>query len=132
MSQLLLTRSPYRQEFAASNARSFRKIRVTPIKWKLDFGPKTIIAAGIVVTIAMSVLYLMHFNQVATKGYDLERLQADRQTLMDQNQVSNMNIDKVKSMPSILASARIQSMVKAGSVTFVRGDAALANANVGS
>ncbi len=133
MSQLLLTRSPYRQEFINSSARrSFHRTRVTPIKWKLQFGPMTLIVGLIIVAVSMSILYLMHFNQVATKGYDLKRLEVDRQQLMDQNQLSNMNIDKVTSMPSILASTRIQTMVKAHEVTFVRGDSALASASAGT
>jgi len=99
------------------------------MKWKLQFGPMTLIVGLIVVAVMMSMLYLMHFNQVATKGYDLKRLEVDRQQLLDQNQVSNSNIDQVKSMPSILQSNRIQRMVRANNVSFVRGDTALAKAD---
>lgn len=129
MSHLLLTRSPYRQEYMNSSMRSFRRTRVSAIKWQFQFGPMTLIVALVVVALAMSMLYLMHFNQVATKGYDLKRLEVNRQQLMDQNQVSNMNIDKVKSMGTIMASTRIQTMVKANDVSFVRGDTALAKAD---
>lgn len=134
MSQILLSRSPYRQEFMNSAARSFRRARtrVTPIKWQLQFGPMTVIVGLIFAAVGMSVLYLMHFNQVATKGYDLKRLEVDRQQLMDQNQLSNTNIDRVKSMQSILASQRIQRMVKGNNVAFVRGETALAKADIGS
>jgi hypothetical protein len=132
MSQLLLTRSPYHQEFLNSAERPFRRTRVTAMKWKFEFGPMTLIVGLVMVAIVMSVLYLWHFNQVATKGYDLKRLEVDRQALMDQNQISNMQIDKVKSMQSILNSTRIHGIVQAGTVTFVRGDAALASANIGS
>lgn len=129
MSHLLLTRSPYRQEFMNSGMKRFRRTRVSAIKWQLQFGPMTLIVGLIFVAVAMSMLYLMHFNQVATKGYDLKRLEVDRQQLMDQNQMSNMNIDKVKSLDAITGSARIQRMVKANNVSFVRGDTALAKAD---
>lgn len=132
MSQLLLTRSPYRQEFMNSSMRRFRRTRVTPIKWQLQFGPMTLIVGLVVLAMAMSMLYLLHFNQVATKGYDLVRLEADRQQLLDHNQLSNRSIDQVKSMDSILKSNRIGRMVKANNVTFVRGDSALAKADAGS
>jgi len=128
MSQLLLTRSPYRQEYMNSAVRPARRTRITAMKWKFEFGPMTLIVGLVFVAVMMSVLYLMHFNEVATKGYAVARLEADRQQLQDQNQVSSMNIDNAKSMPSILASARIQSMVKAKDITFVRGDSALAKA----
>ncbi len=129
MSHLLLTRSPYRQDFINSGMRRFRRTRVSAIKWQLQFGPMTLIVGLVFVAVAMSMLYLMHFNQVATKGYDLKRLEVDRQQLMDQNQMSNINIDKVKSMDSIMGSSRIQRMVKANNVSFVRGDTALAKAD---
>lgn len=129
MSQILLSRSPYRQEFMNSSMRRFRRTRVTPLKWKLQFGPMTLIGGLVVLGVSMSILYLWHFNQVATKGYDLKRLEVDRNQLMEQNQVSNMNIDKVKSMGSILGSGRIQRMVRANDVSFVRGDTALAKAD---
>lgn len=129
MSQILLSRSPYRQEFMNSSMKRFRRTRVTAMKWKFEFGPMTLIGGLVVVAVGLSILYLMHFNQVATKGYDLKRLEVDRQQLMDQNQVSNMNIDTVKSMNSVLTSNRIQRMVKANNVSFVRGDTALAKAD---
>ncbi len=132
MSQLLLTRSPYRQEFMNSSMRRFRRTRVTPIKWQLQFGPMTLIVGLIILAVMMSILYLMHFNQVATKGYDLVRLEADRQQLLDHNQLSNRSIDQVKSMDSILKSNRIGRMVKANNITFVRGDSAIAKADAGS
>ncbi len=112
-----------------SSMRRFRRTRVTPLKWKLQFGPMTLIGGLVVLGVSMSILYLWHFNQVATKGYDLKRLEVDRNQLMEQNQVSNMNIDKVKSMGSILGSGRIQRMVRANDVSFVRGDTALAKAD---
>lgn len=132
MSQLLLTRSPYRQEFMNSSMRRFRRTRVTPIKWQLQFGPMTLIVGLIILAVMMSILYLMHFNQVATKGYDLVRLEADRQQLLDHNQLSNRSIDQVKSMDSILKSNRISRMVKANNITFVRGDSAIAKADAGT
>jgi len=134
MSQLLLSRSPYRQEFMNSAAQGVRRVRtrVSSIKLKMQFGPMTVIVGLIFAAVGMSVLYLMHFNQVATKGYDLKRLEVDRQQLMDQNQLSSTNIDRVKSMQSILVSPRIQGMVKGNNVAFVRGDTALAKADIGS
>ena len=104
---------------------------MTATKWKMQFGPATLVGLLVVVGIALSMLYLLHFNQVATKGYDLKRLEVDRQHLMDQNQLSNMNIDRVKSMPTILASGRLQRMVRASDVAFVRGDTAIAKADTG-
>lgn len=132
MSQLLLSRSPYRSELLASSVGAIRRARAVPMKMKFEFGPMTLIVGLILLAIGMSLLYLMHFNQVATKGYDLQRLQADRQTLMDQNQISNMSIDKVKSMSSIFASSRIQTMHKANDIIFVRGDSAMAKVGIGS
>ena len=132
MAHALLTRSPYRQEFMSSDMRRFRRTRVTATKWKMQFGPMTLVVGLVIAGIALSMLYLMHFNRVATKGYDLKRLEVDRQHLTTQNQLSNMNIDRVKSMPTILASGRLQRMVRANEVSFVRGETAIAKADIGS
>ena len=137
MSTLPLTRSPYRQQYFASTMRPRRRMRgmggmrAVSLNWEVFFGPTTIIVALIIVAVVMSFLYLLHFNQVATKGYDLKRLDVDRQQLLDQYQIANLNVSKVKSMDTILKSGRIQRMVRANNITFVRGDTALASANVG-
>lgn len=120
-------RSSYRQSYASSGIRSYHRTRVTPMKWKFVFGPMTLIIGLILAAMALSLLYLAHFNQVATKGYDLKRLEVARQHLLDEHQVGNMRLASATSMATLLKSDRIQRMVNARNITFVRGDTAIAS-----
>jgi hypothetical protein len=132
MSQLLLSRSPYRQEYLSSNIASYRRTRVTPLKWELVFGPMTLMVVLLLVGVTISILSLARFNQDATKGYDLKRLEVDRQALLNEYEISNMHLAQVKSFSTILSSSRIRRMTKPSAVSFVRGDAILASATSGS
>ncbi len=93
---------------------------------KFVFGPSAVIVGLIFVVLFMNFLHLLHFNQVATKGYDLRRLEMDRQHLLEQFQIKNMHVAEIKSLAAISHSGKAQSMVKSGDVIFVRGDTALA------
>lgn len=83
--------------------------------------------AGLVsLGILISFLYLVHFNQVATRGYDMKRLEMDRQQLLEQYETKNAYLSRAKSLDAIAQSNRAGNMVKAGEFTFVRGDTAVA------
>lgn len=89
-------------------------------------GPSVIIAGLFLIAIFISFLYLAHFNQVATRGYDMKRLEVDRQQLLEQYEGKNAHLSSAKSLDVIAKSGRVSSMVKSGELTFVRGDTALA------
>lgn len=132
MSQLLLSRSPYRQELASSKAAAPRRSRIATMKLHFEFGPTALIVGLMILVVFMSVLYLMHFNEVATTGYDLTRLQMNLQQLTDVSQVNNIDIARAKSLQSILNSPRVATMVKANSFIYVSGNTAIAKADEGS
>ena len=140
MSTIAINQSPYRRSaYLQSGFARRSRFQSTNLKeagrkqigLKISFGPFGVMAALFVLSMFFSMLYLMHFNQVATKGYDLKRLEIDRQQLLDQHQFENIKLAEVKSMGSILTSTRLQRMVNLNHVDFVRGDAALASANNG-
>ncbi len=129
MSTILLTQSPYRQSYMVSSNRRTRRLQIAPLNWKFSFGPKSLIVVLGIVGLAVSMMYLAHFNQVATKGYDLKRLEIDRQSLLDSNESENMRLADVKSMNAILTSNRIQRMVNVRNISYVHGDTAVASLN---
>ncbi len=140
MSNIAFTQSPYRpsnyqaSSFSRRNrvlASDHNLISRKKIGLKISFGPAGVMVTLFVLAMGASMLYLMHFNQVATKGYDLKRLEVDRQQLLDQHQFENIKLAEVKSMNSILHSTRLQRMVNLNKVDFVGGDTVLASANNG-
>jgi hypothetical protein len=94
---------------------------------KFRFSPITAIVGLFVVGVLMGLGYLTHFNQVATKGYDLRRLEADRQQLMNQNDIKNMKIAEAQSMARVIGSDRVSVMRRPAQLIYVRGNTALAS-----
>lgn len=94
---------------------------------RLEFGSSTVIVGLLVIAVGMSLAYLIHFNRVATKGYDLRRLEAARQELMTQYDIKNMKLAEAKSLNTIINSDRISAMRKPNELIFVRGNTALAS-----
>ncbi len=141
---MLLSRSPYRQGLQSSHprrrvlfaaksyARSYNaaepsgRIALARFK-KFEFGPMTIIVGLFLLSILLSCLYLMHFNRVATSGYDWRRLEADRAHLLNEYELRDMRLAQVKALSTIVGQDSIHSMHKANSVIFVRRDSDIAS-----
>lgn len=96
-------------------------------KMKFEIGPTSMIIGLATVALTMSLLYLAHYNSVATKGYDLRRLEAARQQLMTQYDIKNMKLAEAKSLSVIAASDKVDGMRRPGEVTFVQGTTAIAS-----
>jgi hypothetical protein len=115
----------FREARAIGGAGTMKKMRDTVLR--LQFGPATAISGLFVIAILLSLTYLAHFNQVATKGYDLRRLEADRQQLLNQYDIKNMKLAGVKSLSNIISSERVSAMRRPGEITYVRANTALAS-----
>lgn len=96
-------------------------------KVHFEFGPGTVMISLGVIAAVMSLSYLVHFNKVATKGYDLRRLEAERQELLSQYDVKNMKVAEATSLNYIINSDRLNGMRKPGEVIFVRSNTAIAS-----
>ncbi len=94
---------------------------------RLRFSPMTAIVGMLVIAVLISCGYLAQFNQVATKGYDLRRLEADRQQLMNQHDIKNMKLAEAKSMSRVIESDRVSVMRRPSELIYVRGNTALAS-----
>jgi len=94
---------------------------------KLEFGPSMAIVGLLLIAVLFILLYLAHFNQVATKGYDLRRLEADRQNLLDQYDIKNMKLAEAKSLATIIASDKVSAMRRPSEVSYVRGNTVIAS-----
>ncbi len=95
-------------------------------KASFELGSSTIIAGLTGFAILLGLGYLAHFNQVATKGYDLKRLEADRQQLLSQYEIKNMRLAEIQSLTTIIESEKADSMRRPFSVEYVRGNNVLA------
>jgi hypothetical protein len=89
---------------------------------KIDLGPSSLIIGLMLISAILMILYLATYNKIATKGYDLKRLEADHQQLMSQYDIRNMKLAQVRSLTNMIVTARIaDTMRKPATVEFVRG-----------
>lgn len=96
-------------------------------KRTFEFGARTIMVLLGVVAIFLSLAYLAHFNQVATKGYELRRLEADRQQLLSQYEIKNMRLAESMSLQNIRKSERVSAMRRPGEAVYLRANSELAS-----
>lgn len=109
----------------ASAKQFFHNVKAKKVHF--EFGPGTVMISLGVIAAVMSLSYLVHFNKVATKGYDLRRLEAERQELLSQYDVKNMKVAEATSLNHIINSDRLNGMRKPGEVIFVRSNTAIAS-----
>lgn len=95
-------------------------------KVRFEFGPGTVMAGMMVLAVGLSFAYLAYFNQVATRGYEMTRLEADRQQLLNQYEIKNMKLAEIRSLNYIAGTDHVSAMGRPGTVEFVRGDTAIA------
>jgi len=94
---------------------------------QLIIRPSTIIIGLFVIAASLSFIQLAHYNKVSTKGYELRRLEADRQQLMTQYELKNMKVAEAKSMSVIAVSDKTASMVRPANVEYIRGNTGIAS-----
>lgn len=96
-------------------------------KVKFEIGPRFVIIGLMGMVAFLSFAYLAHFHTVATKGYELRRLEADRNQLLNQYEIKNMRLAEMQSLTTIVESEKANTMRRANNIEFVRGNTALAS-----
>lgn len=102
MGQLIITKNP--------SANSF--IRKRTLSQQVRIGAFSLMMMILALIAGMGILFLTRFNSIATKGYLLNSLERDRIELIKQIERREMEIAKLRTLESILAAERTQSMVK--------------------
>jgi hypothetical protein len=133
MSQINVSYSPYRSEFRAARLSAQKPAaavaQVSDEVLKIDINPTVLIVVLFLLSLLLAALYLLNFNRVATKGYQLKRLEISQQELKDESDLKTLYLAKVKSMNGILNDSLLNGMHKPGQVEFVYGENVLAKAN---
>jgi cytochrome c-type biogenesis protein CcmE len=74
----------------------------------------------------MGFIYLYNFNANATIGYELSRLEYERDKLLTVQEQNNIDLSKSQSLDYIKQSSAITGMVKAHTVEYVGNEGTLA------
>lgn len=97
------------------------------VKLNYEFGSTAVIIGLFILAVSSSMFYLAHFSNVATKGYELKRLEADHQQLLNQYEIKNMKLAEVKALKRIASSERVSAMRRPSNIEFIHGTTAIAS-----
>ena len=74
----------------------------------------------------LSVMMLVNFNHVSTKGYTIKYLEVQQQKLWEENELIKKDLLEKKALSALSLSEKANSMVKPGEPIYVSGYSALA------
>lgn len=116
MSQLVLTRGikPNRGVFGRMAA-------------KIQMGPYFLVVSLVVFVALITVITLMYSARQVTKGYMLNQLEAEYQSLLRENETQDMQISTVRSLSFIEESNQVRYMTKPGQIVYVHSETAIAS-----
>lgn len=116
MSSILITNS-------GTTKKGFKK---KTLAQKVHIGANSLIIFIVSLICVISLIYLVHSNQTATKGYILKELQREKNDLAIENEIWDMKISRARSLSSLQNNSYVSDMVRADEPIFVRGDSAFA------
>lgn len=74
----------------------------------------------------IGVVFMINFNGNATMGYELTRLESERDKLKTVREQQNINLSRSQSLEFIRTSQRVGSMIPVNEVEYYNGDSAVA------
>lgn len=117
MSQLILTRNPQFHQAVRTHSNFPLTLRVG--RFFLMFSMTFLI--GI-----LSFVYLMKFTEIQTKGYQLRKLELERNSLISSTETQTTSIARLRSLKDITDSSIASRMVPARNPIFIRTDGSFA------
>lgn len=89
---------------------------------RIVVGPVFVIVFLLVFSGVLGLVQLASSNHFATKGYELRKLESDRQRLLDEYEVSSLKLSKARSLSEIIHSEQVARMRIMHDVVFLRGN----------
>lgn len=118
MSQLVL-------ENGAHYRKSLLKRLVPANLLSFAMSPYFLIVSLVVFVCLITLVTLISSTNEVTKGYMLNKLDAQQQALVKAREIANMQLSKVRSLDSIKSSSKVSSMVRPKVLVYVHGDSVL-------
>lgn len=84
-----------------------------------EFGPYFLVASLCFFVVLVTVITLVFSTRQVTKGYVLNKLEDQHQTLIKEGEQKQMQISKVRSLNYIEQSSKVSSMVRPEQIAFV-------------
>jgi hypothetical protein len=115
MSQLVL-------EKGASYKKSLLK-RIVPARLlNFEFSPYFLIVSLVVFVCLLTMTTLVFATNEVTKGYMLNKLDAEQQELVKEREINDMQLSRVRALDAIKNTSKVSKMVRPNNVAFVHGE----------
>ena len=115
MSQLVLERG-------ATYRRSLLK-RIIPARLlNFELSPYFLVVSLVVFVCLITLVTLVFSTNEVTKGYTLNRLDAEQQELVKEREINDMRLSKVRALDAIGSSSKVLTMVRPINVAYVHGE----------
>lgn len=106
---------------------SFQRNLFTKALRNFHMGPYFLISSLVLFVGLVTVVTLMFSTRQVTKGYVLNRLEAEHQDLIKESESSNMLISRAKSLSNIRNSLKVRRMVRPDMLVYVEGQTEIAS-----
>jgi hypothetical protein len=102
------------------------KGRISAVARMFYVGRVSLIIMLLMFITVLSVIYLINFNAKATIGYELSKLEFQRDELLNTREQKNLDLSRSQSLDYIRDSLVVQSMVNPEEVVYFDGKTAVA------
>jgi len=116
MSQLILTRG--------NSVR--RGVRRSTLSKNVYIGTFSLMVLLILFVCLMSILFLVHYNNMATKGYVLKRLEVERQALLAEQEIKDMHLAEITSLEALKNRDKVAAMYNVNDKMFIMEETGIA------
>ncbi|MBI4994902.1 hypothetical protein HZC21_04650 [Candidatus Peregrinibacteria bacterium] len=117
MAQLLLTHS-------SQFHRAIRTHGVLPLSFRI--GKFFLMFSMTALIGVMSFFYLVKFTEIHTKGYQLRKLEIEKNKLLTSQEVKRTDIANLRSLQAVRESAIVSTMIPAKNPVFIKQDSSFA------
>lgn len=90
-----------------------RGVRAPTLRTRVNIGLVSLVMVMLGLITIMGLVSLTSLNSQATMGYEIEKLEAERQELVEDGEINDMLILQARSLDTIMASGVVSNMVKA-------------------
>ncbi|MBU1018399.1 MAG: hypothetical protein ABII07_03230 [Patescibacteria group bacterium] len=97
------------------NRRARRGVRTSTLRMQVNIGLVSLVMVMLGLITIMGLVSLTSLNAQATMGYEIERLEAERQEFVEDGELNDMLILQARSLDTIMESDVVVGMVRADS-----------------
>lgn len=101
-------------------------VRRRTLSARVELGATSLLFVVVALALVVSLIYLAHANRVATRGYVIKRLEAEKSAIVTTNEIWRQQVSEAKSLATLKASAPVQDMVPVRDVTYINPELSVA------